>query len=252
MKRLSTWARHNKWQARIVIIISWILLTLLGIYIGITLKELNAISPVSVFICSIGAFIVTFLIYPLKQQRETKKIISFYTWQKSCDIIVAVSSFIMVFYVANKPQTLFSGYQFAHAFVINRTSLPTDSIHKSYKSTKDFSSSLKDGNGDRLKWKERKKMLKAQVKAIREADDLSKGEKTALIVLSVLVAIGLLALVASAACSLSCNGADGAAVLVGVGGTALVVWLLIFVVRRINRKAKKKRVKTEITNTPGQ
>ena len=122
MKRLSTWARHNKWQARIVIIISWILLTLLGIYIGITLKKLNAVLPSSVFVTSIVVFFITFLVYPHKQQRKTKKIISSYAWRKNCDIVVAAISFTMVIYAANKPETLFSGYQFAHAAVISRTS----------------------------------------------------------------------------------------------------------------------------------
>jgi hypothetical protein len=252
MKSLSLWARHYPSQARVVIIISWIMLTYLGIYIGITLKELSFILPLSVFLSSIAAFLITFLIYPLKHQRKYNKIISFYAWQKSCDIIVAAASFIMVIYVANKPETLFSGYQFAHAVKVTKTPLPADSIGKSYKSINDFVASLKDKNGNLLKWKERKKLLKTQLKEIRKADDMSKGGKTALIILSVLVAIGLLALVASAACSLSCNGSDAAAVLLGIGGTALVIWLLIFVIRRINGKAKKKRVKTETSEMSGQ
>jgi hypothetical protein len=250
MKRLSTWARHNKWQARIIIIISWILLTLLGIYIGITLKELNAILPASVFMGSIVAFLIAFLIYPFKQQKKTKKIISFYAWQKSCDFVVAATSFIMVIYVANKPETLFSGYQFAHAFVINRISLPADTNNESYKTIKDFTASIKDENGNFLKWKERKKLLRRQIKAIRKADDMSKDKMAALIILSVIVAIGLLVLVGSAACTLSCNGSDAAAALVYIGGTALVVWLLILVIRRINGKTKMKRVKPENTETP--
>ena len=216
------------------------------------LEKLNAVLPSSVFVTSIVAFFITFLIYPHKQQRNTKKIISFYAWQKSCDILVAAASFIMVIYVANKPETLFSGYQFVHAALISRTSLPADSIDKSYKSIKDFTSSMKDENGNLLKWKERKKLLKTQLKAIRKADDMAKGEKAALIILSVIVAIGLLALVGSAACTLSCNGSNAAAILVAIGGSALVVWLLIFVIGRINGKKIKKRIKTETMLMPGQ
>ena len=67
-----------------------------------------------------------------------------------------------------------------------------------------------------------------------------------------IVAVGLLSLVASIACSLSCNGLDAAAVLVGIGGTALVVWLLMFVIRRIDGKKRKKRVKTKTIEMPGQ
>ena len=95
-------------------------------------------------------------------------------------------------------------------------------------------------------------MLKTQLKEIRKADDMSKGEKVALIILSVIVALGLLALVGSAACTLSCNGSDAAALIVAIGGTALVVWLLISVIRRINSKTRKKRSKSESMELPSQ
>lgn len=240
MQRISAWARHNQWQARIVITISWILLTLIGIYTGITLKEMNFILPGSVLIISIAGYLCMFLIYPYKEQRKAKRIISFYAWQKSCDMVVAGASFITVIFVANNPEILFSGYQVAHAVSVERIGRPSDSIHNRYKSLKEFSAAIKDKDGNLLKWKERKKLLKTQINAIRKADDMSKGNKTALIILSVIVAVGLLILVASAACSLSCNGSDVAAAIVGIGGTALVVWLLIMVIRKINGRAKKK------------
>ena len=102
---------------------------------------------------------------------------------------------------------------------------------------------MKDENGKMLKWKERKKMLKEQVKEIKKANNLSNGEKALLVILSVLVAAGLLYLVAALSCSLSCSGSDAAAVLVGVGGIALVIFLLIIAFRAIyGRKKKKKKV----------
>ncbi len=252
MKTLSIWASHYKSQARIVIFISWVLLTFLGIYIGATLKELNTILPVSLFITSIVAFLTTFLVYPLNREWKLNKFLSFYAWRKSCDMVVAAASFIMVIYVSNNPAILFRGYQPAYAALVDRTFVPADSTRKLYKSVKDFSASMKDENGQFLKWRERKKLLKTQVRAIRKANDMSSGEKTALIVLSVLVAIDLLALVAGAACSLSCNGLDAGAILLGVGGTVLVVWLLIFVIRKINGKTKKKLVKAEAGEGRGE
>jgi hypothetical protein len=58
--------------------------------------------------------------------------------------------------------------------------------------------------------------------------------------LSVVVAIGLIYLVAALACSLSCNGSDAAALIVGIGGAALVAFLLIIAIRAITGKKKKK------------
>lgn len=99
---------------------------------------------------------------------------------------------------------------------------------------------MKDANGKQLSWKERKKLLKAQVRAIKKADDLSNGAKVALIFLSALVALGLLFLVAALACDLSCSGSGAAAVLVGLAGTALIALLLVVVIRAILGKKRKK------------
>ncbi|MDX1938599.1 MAG: hypothetical protein SFU21_15875 [Flavihumibacter sp.] len=244
MKSISIWARHNKWQARFAITISWILLTLIGLYLGLVIREFNFMLPMSVLVSSIVAFLMTFLLYPLKYQRKEKKS-SFYAWQKNSDFVVATASFIMIIYIANKPETLLSGYQSGLAAVTSEISFPIDSAHRTYMSIKDFNSSMKDADGKLLKWKERKKLLKSQIKAIRKADDMSKSKKTALIILSVIVAMGLLLLVSSAACTLSCNGSGAAALIVGIGGTALVVWLLIVVIRRIKSKTQKKQIKTE-------
>lgn len=242
MKRISVWARHNQFQARIVIIISWILLTLIGIYIGITLKEMNSIMPKSILAISIIGYLIIFLIYPFKGQRKTKTIISFYVWQKTCDMVVAVASFLIVICVANNPKILFSGYQIAFAVNMEKMLTPSDSIHTTYKSIKEFSLAMKGKDGRLLSWKERKKLLKTQVHEIRKADGISKNNKGLLIFLSVIVALGLLVLLGAAACSLSCNGSDAAAAIVGIGGTIVLVWLLILVIRKINGKSKKKKI----------
>ncbi len=46
---------------------------------------------------------------------------------------------------------------------------------------------------------------------------MTGGEKALLTVLSVIIALGLLALVGSLACNLSCSGSDGAAGIGGIG-----------------------------------
>ncbi|HRF20009.1 MAG TPA: hypothetical protein PK977_17655, partial [Chitinophagaceae bacterium] len=73
----------------------------------------------------------------------------------------------------------------ANAISGNNTILPKDSSAKTYKSIREFSASIKDKEGKLLKWKERKKLLKEQVRSIKKADNLSKGDKAGLIVLAV-------------------------------------------------------------------
>lgn len=87
--------------------------------------------------------------------------------------------------------------------------------------------------------------MKEQIKSIKKDKDLSKGAKTALIILSVLVAAGLFYIVLGLSCSLSCGGSDAAAVIVLLGGTALTIFLLVLAIRAITGKKKKKKINSE-------
>lgn len=242
MKRISFWAKTHKWSARIVIIVSYILLTAIALLIGKLLAGMDIfISAVAVFGFT-SAYICAAILYPSKEnKRSGKNASSFYLKQKSCDLLLAASTFCMIIFIGNRPESLFQKYSSLNATVITDPSMLKDSSSKSYKSISDFNKSMEDENGNLLKWKERKKLLKQQVKEIKKANDLSSGEKTLLVVLSALVAAGLLILVASASCSLSCNGSEGAAALVAIGGTAAVIVLLVIVIRAIYGKKKKKK-----------
>ena len=108
-----------------------------------------------------------------------------------------------------------------------------------------FYHSLKDENGKYLKWKERKVLLKQQLRSIRRADEMSKGAKIVLTVLSILVALFLIGLVLALACSLSCDGSVAGAILVGVGGTALVILLFVLAIRAINGHKRRNKPKPD-------
>jgi hypothetical protein len=148
----------------------------------------------------------------------------------------------MFFYLGNHPGQLIDIKGSLYASVPANSILPKEV--KPYKSIGEFNKSIKDEKGKLLKWKERRKLLKAQIQGIKSSSDLTPTAKTLLTILSVIVAIGLLYLVAALSCSLSCNGSDAAAVLVGVGGTALVIFLVIIVIRGIYGKHKKKKLHT--------
>lgn len=242
MKKISYWAKTHKWPARIVIIVSFILLTTLGLIAGRLMADLGIFISSAALFAFASAYFCAAMLYPAKENKSSgKHISSFYFKQKSCDLLLAASTFCMIVYVGNRPESLFQHTQPLNATVITEPSLPTDSVSKNYKSIKDFNASMQDENGNMLKWKERKKLLKQQVKEIKKANDLSDGEKTLLVILSVLVAAGLLALVVAASCNLSCSGSEGAAVLVGVGGTVAIIILLIIVIKAIYGIKKKKK-----------
>jgi hypothetical protein len=242
MKNISYWAKRHKWASRVLLIVSFLLLTVLGLVTGNLLSEIGIIIPIYFFLLVIGIYILAVLFYPSKTEKLKFSAARFYKKQKTADFILAASTFCMVICISNDQarQTLF--FSSVNAMPVNHPTLPADSIAKPYKSLAAFSASLKDENGKLLKWKERKKLLKAQVKAIKQVKEMTNGERIALIILSIAIAVGLLFLVAALACELSCNGAEGAAILLGIGGTVLVLFLLAIVIRSINRKYRTMRM----------
>jgi hypothetical protein len=147
----------------------------------------------------------------------------------------------MIVYTGNNYSNLFNNNSTVNAAVNAVSSLPGDSIARSYQSIAAFNKTLKDETGKPLPWKEKKKLLKKQVKEIKTAKDISQGGKIALIFLSILVALGLLYLLAALSCSIACNASGGLALVVAVLGTTGIIILLAFVIRAITGKKKKKK-----------
>src|SRR5688500_4178191 len=243
MKKISTWAKNNKWLARILVIVCHILLNAIGIITGILISDLGINIPVAALPFLIIVVLCGFIFYPRKPGKRNnidKNV--FYTQRKRWDFILAASTFLIILYIGNHFDNPLKNYSGIYAAVSSASSLPGDSTIKSYKKIADFNASLKDNDGKLLKWKERKKVLKEQLKGIRKSGDLSKGEKAALTIVSILLALGLLYVVAALACGLACNGADAAAWVVLIGGTAVVALILVIVMKAIysNRKARRK------------
>ena len=242
MKKLSFWARDHKWPARFIIVFSFVLLNTAGIVTGMLLDDLKVTIPSAALTLSIIIYFTGIFFYPSKSEKRKLTAGLFYKKQKTCDIILATSTFFILICISNNRFRSIQYFPALQATAVNKPTLPADSIVKTYKSIAAFSASLKDETGKSLKWKEKKKLLKEQVRAIRKSNEPSKGGKVILIILSVIVALGLIALVAGLACNLSCNGSDAAAVLIGLGGTALVIFLLFVAIRAIKGKKKKKTI----------
>ena len=242
MKQLSLWAKNHKWTSRILIVASFMLLNILAVLVGILLNDLSVVMPSAILVSAVFIFIICWLIYPLKKDKETriyqKK---FYSIQKLCDFLLAGSTFLMIVFFADRETTPFT-LSIQNSSAVNAYSLPVDSS-KTYKSIDEFKKMMKDQNGKTLRWKERKKLLKEQIRGIKKAENLSEGGKAVLIILSVLLALVLVYLVAALSCSLSCSGAEGAAVIVAILGIGGVVVLSYFLIRGIVRKSKKDKAK---------
>jgi membrane protease YdiL (CAAX protease family) len=241
MKKISAWAKRHVVPARIIIIISFLLLTGIGVITGLLLAGLDIELTGTFLAAAIVIYLAAVFAYPSRSLKSKGMRASvFYTRQKVCDILLAAATFCMIVFFANQPGQLFRYASPVQGSSFGMHFFPKDSTLVKHKTLSEFAASLKNENGQSLKWKEKKKLLKEQVRAIKQSD-MSNGAKTGLIILCVFAALGLLALVGALACDLSCNGSEAAAVLVLIGGAALIIFLLVIAIKAIKRKNKKQK-----------
>lgn len=253
MKQLSLWARNHKNPARLIIILSFIGLTITGLATGHLLSGLGVRISTAALWVSVTIYVAGLIFYPVRSFKENKgRSAFFYTRQKTCDGLLAASTFCMLVFFSNRPDQLFRYTSPLNATLPAPAELPRDSTLKTAKTIAAFSASLRDETGKSLKWKEKKKLLKEQIRAIKKDEGISDGGKVGLIILSVAAAIGLLYLVAALACNLSCNGSEGAALVLMIGGTGLIVFLLVVAIRAITKKNKSLKSSGTSPEDPAQ
>lgn len=231
MRKLSLWAKHHAVAARIIIIVSRILLFLIACFLGKQLTTLGIdLSPLWIYF-----FIAVFFIAGATYPRERS---SFnYAKRKCYDVVVAASGFFITLSFVAQMNT--------PAYGTVQATVPVDP--SPYKSAEAKNLLEQHAKGEKVKFTGKEKRIirkefnhqllqytKAKITG-KKAD----AEQALLILLACIAAVGLLYLVMALACTLSCNGSDAAAVIVGIIGLAAVIWGLIAVIRAINRKKTK-------------
>ena len=82
MRKLSLWAKHHKQTARLIIILSFILLTLITYYSGTWLNDLGVMLPEATLLIAVLFYFAGVIVYPHRSgfhKRATTK--SFYNRQ---------------------------------------------------------------------------------------------------------------------------------------------------------------------------
>lgn len=235
MRRISFWAKSNPFKARLSIVFGFILLNLLAIFTGTLITDLYITLPDWIPVITALASIIAVIFYPAKKEKGTIIPPSvFYIRQKTCEIILITCTFVMICFFGNHLDEYLDVS--SPSYAANPVSPNNSTTAPRYKTISDFKASLMDKDGNPLKWKARKKLLKEQIREVRRAKDKTPGEKVLLIILSVLAACALIVGVAALSCSIGCAGAEVLAAVVFIVGSALVIWLLIALIRGINRK----------------
>ncbi len=232
MRSISFWARYNRNSARFFIVLIKGILIFLAAYAGILFSKMQvSISPLALVLAILTSILISIL-YPQKKKVQRR---GFYLRQKLSDFLLAACSFVCFTTIANNLESVSPS-----SFSLYASVPVTEPTAKQILS----SLSYRDKNSlSRLEKRILKKEFKHQLGVYAKSKLMGNNEKAenaALIILTIVAALGLMALLAALVCSISCNGADGAAVLVAILGTAAIVWGVVVVIKRIKRKPKKK------------
>src|ERR1700752_3784405 len=96
MKKISAWAKKNPWKARLMIIVSHILILLLAWFTGSNISGLSDTLPGYLKIVFVLVFIIAAFSYPVKKDHSIGRSGFLYAKQKTCDFLLALSTFGMV------------------------------------------------------------------------------------------------------------------------------------------------------------
>ncbi|MEO5996470.1 MAG: hypothetical protein ABIN89_07065 [Chitinophagaceae bacterium] len=231
MRKISLWARQNPERARFSIVIIHILITVSGILAGKNLQELGIQASGFLFCTTLLLFISGVLYYPGKKQKNKYPVtFNFYRRQKTCDWMLAFSTFTVACFISNVPGNpfIFSGI-LKGAAITAITPAPVVTVDKG----KIPSLNLKPTRA------ERKALIKELKKLLRESFQKQKGKdknhasRIALVILTIVGGVLLTGLLAGLACNVACNGSETAAVFVLFFGAAGIAGLMILTIRAI-------------------
>ena len=232
MKQISLWAHNHKCTARLCFLFIYLLLNIVCFFFSEVLYAEGLKIPIFISYLLCIPLFVAFILYPSRKEKNRYQ--SFYRYQKSCDGVLFGCSMLLAIcgfnHLANNATTTQAVYAASENIIILIKPLNKSRLM------------VKPGHFSAKQWKQIKTNLKTLRKAYKQS---SNGEKTALIVLASLVAAFLFILVLGLSCNLSCSGAEGGALAVFLLGTALITFLLIKVIKAINRGPKKKEQPTE-------
>lgn len=245
MKKISMWAKIHVWQSRLLIILIYILLNVLGIFTGKLLNEVNVILPQIYFTACIIFTVLLWISYPdNKNLKIGRKPSGLYFRRKLFDLSLGAVTFLMIIYIGNNWESLFLKSESAQASKIIR--IPKDSSISNSPLIKNFITSIKNMDVSKLTQREKIRIIKKQIKTVKEDKETTKGEKTLLIILSVLIALGLLLALAALSCSVACSSSGALAIILAVAGSFLIIFFLVRVIKRIsNRPVQKKEPPVE-------
>ena len=226
MKKLAYWGHSHKNAARIIIILSYLVLNLLALFLGDIIHSLNIEFTPTLYLFAVVLTLTGWMLYPSKSRKNKYR--NFFTRQKSADFILISATFLFTAYFGNTlnnpGNTLLNP---AQAISIIH---PSGSSNISNSTTAKISGSKKS-----LRQK-----IRAEIKGIRKNyKDSTKSQKTFQIIAVVFLALGLTYVLAGLSCSIACSGSEALAYIVFFLGLGGIIFGLVKMIQRITRGKPK-------------
>jgi len=240
MKTISIWASRHVMITRYLVAFIKLLLAAMAYYTGMALYHMQVIVPGNaLLISSLLVFLAIAFIYP-----NRKKIVHSTRWhyakQKTCDIIIGLCSFVSIAATVNNGDIV-NTYSHTYGSGIIKHPVTVTELLQAFNSGEKTSFTPKE---KRILKREFYRQLKIYAVATVNHNAKQSGEAWK-IILVIIAALGLLYLLAGLVCSLSCGGADFAAIIVGVLGGFGIILGSIALIRRITLGPKKLRKEKE-------
>lgn len=229
MKRLSLWAYHHKGAARLLIVFCYIVLNAVGFFIGDLLLLLGVhVSSLLVYLVTAAA-IAAFVLYPLRIEKHRHR--HYYVRQKACDALLITTTLLLVISAANLRHTDNNPFSLSVAGAVVPVAVYSSHVAANEKPAKKVSL-----------FKEVKTSLARTFQKVRHYyKRLNTTDKIVLTALLALVALAALYGVIAWSCSLSCSGSEATGWIVLVAGTGIIVFLVLWAGRTINRAYRRRK-----------
>lgn len=213
---IQSWAFKNKFKARAILVLYRALLMIIGFGAGVKLLEENYLFPEYAMPLFSGTLIIGTLTYPFRKT-SLERTFSFLR-TKTSELIVGVSGLLLCITLGNQ-------VAYENSKGINRENHLNKRSAVYFESPKNISV---NNPGSILESKD-------------EDDYGMKALKTTLLILTIISITLLEVLAIVLSCMLVCEGVTAMAILVGFGGTGILVALSIFTIYWIKRiKTKEK------------
>lgn len=244
MKSISYWGRNNPRKTRLIIAISHILLIINALFLGFLSFYKGLVFPKWILIALPILFFGVYLSYPFKGIRTGLFKQSWFR-QKTHDIVF-ILFYVLIITIG------FNRFASSPVTVSNSSHGPPAQfiVHKSSPDV-----NMDRGNGIWQTLKELKKEVKNELKELKKdfknkrKNKWSTAAEILLVVGSLLAALVLIWLVGALACSLSCSGMEGLAIIVLILGWGGTILLTVLAIRKILKKTRIEKQKA-LEDTP--